>query len=153
MIVIIFTYEERLTTFKKWFHINSVSEILVVVEFCFESDIKNFITCSECDLTLNNWKLKRDSMKAHMRQSSNCVFVQELDITFKETSVAISIIALVDSTLTKSVSIKYIAFSPQILYLIIEDLYHKQKTLLVKTEENVKTFITSYEERLINYND
>ena len=74
-------------------------------------------------------------MKTHMRQSSNCVFAQELNITFKETSIAISVIALIDSTSTKSASINCIAFSSQIFYLIIKYLYHKQKTLLAKIEE------------------
>ena len=76
-------------------------------------------------------------MKAYMRQSSNCVFAQELDIIFKETSVTTSVIALVDSTSTKLVSINCIAFSPQIFYLIIEDLYHKQKTLFAKIKEDL----------------
>ena len=59
-----------------------------------------------------------------MRQSSKCSFVQNLNKN--ETSNSIS---------TKSVSINCIAFSPQIFYLIIIDLYRKQKTLLVKSEE------------------
>ena len=73
-------------------------------------------------------------MKAHMRQSPNCVFAQELDITSKETPVAIPAIALVDSTPTEPAPINCIASSPQIPYLIIEDLYHKQKALLAKIE-------------------
>ena len=118
----IFTYEKRFATFKKWFHINFNFENLVVAEFCHESDIKNFITCSKCDLKLNNWKFKRDSKKAHMRQSSNCLFFQDK----KETSI--------NATSTKSASIKCIAFSPQILYLIIENLYQRQKILIVKID-------------------
>ena len=145
------TYEERLIIFKKWLYIISISENLIAIEFCFESDTKNFTTCSKCNLTLNNWKIKRDLMKAYRRQSSNCVFVQKLNMIFKETSIAISIIALIDSTSTKSASINCIAFSPQTFYLIIIDLYRKQKILLVKIEKNVKTFIISYEKRLINY--
>ena len=80
-----------------------------------------------------------------MRQSSNCVFVQELNITFKETSIVISVIALINSTSTKFVSSNCIAFSSQIFYLIIKDLYHKQKTLFVKSEklEAVKNAIVA----------
>ena len=88
-------------------------------------------------------------MKIHVRQSSNCLFVQKLNK--KETSTNISIIAVKNSTSTKFVSINCIAFSSQIFYLIIIDLYRKRKTLLVKIEENVKTFMISYKERLINY--
>ena len=73
-------------------------------------------------------------MKTHMRQSSNCVFVQELNITFKKTLIIISIIALIKSTSIKFVSINDIAFSSQRLYLIIENLYHKQQILLAKIE-------------------
>ena len=129
------TYEERLAIFKKWPHTTPTSEALAAAEFCFESGTKNLTTCSECSLTLSNWKLKRDPMKAHMRQSPNCVFAQELDITSKETSVAIPAIALVDSASTKPASTNCIASSPQIFYLTIKDLYHKQKALLAKTEE------------------
>ena len=143
------TYEKCLITFKKWFHITSISEIFVVAEFCHESIIKNLTTCSECDLKLNNWKFKRDSIKIHVRQSSNCLFVQRLNK--KETSTNISIIVVKNSTSTKLVSINYSAFSPQIFYLIIVDLYRKQKILLIKTEENVKTFKIPYEKRLISY--
>ena len=64
-----------------------------------------------------------------MRQSSNCSFVQILNEN--ETSATISI----NTTSTKFVSINCIAFSSQIFYLIIENLYHKQKTLLVKSEK------------------
>ena len=117
IVIMIFTYEKRLITFKKWLHINFIFENLIVVEFCHELNIKNFITCSECDLKLNNWKFKRNSMKAHMRQSSNCVLIQKLNITFKKTSI------VKDSTSTKFVSINCIASSPQMLYLIIENLY------------------------------
>ena len=74
-------------------------------------------------------------MKTHMRQLSNCEFVQKLIITSNETPAAISAV----STSTKSVSINCIAFSPQTPYLIIKNLYHKQKTLLAKIEENLKT--------------
>ena len=136
----IFIYEKRLIIFKKWLHIIFISESLIVAEFCFESNTENFTTCSECDLKLNNWKFKRNSMKTHMRQSLKCSFVQSLNKN--ETS---------SSTSTKSVSINYIAFSSQIFYLIIVDLYRKQKILFVKTEKNVKTFMTSYEKRLISY--
>ena len=127
------TYEKRLITYKKWFHIIFISENFVVVEFCHESIIKNFTTCSKCDLKLNNWKFKRNSIKIHVRQSSNCLFVQKLNK--KEISTDISVIAVEDSTSTKSVSINYNAFSSQIFYLIIENLYYKQKALLVKSEE------------------
>ena len=145
IVIMISTYEKRLIIFKKWFYITSTSESLIVAEFCFESNIKNFTTCSKCNLTLSNWKFKRNSMKIHIRQSSNCVFAQELNIISKKTSIAISIIVLVDSTSTKFISINCIAFSPQILYLIIENLYHKQKTLFVKNEklESSSLFIQS----------
>ena len=125
------TYEKRLITFKKWFHIISTSEILVVAEFCFELNIKNFITCSKCDLTLNNWKFKRDFMKTHTRQSSNCSFVQ--DLNENETS---------SSTRAKSASINDIAFSSQTFYLIMKDLYHKQQTLLAKVEKDLAVIET-----------
>ena len=74
-------------------------------------------------------------MKAHMRQSPNCVFAQELDITSKETPVAIPTIALADSAPAEHASTNCIASSPQIPYLTIEDLYHKQKALVAKSEE------------------
>ena len=122
------TYEKRLTTFKKWSHIKSSAIDIIAIEFCHESNIKNFTTCSECDLKLSNWKFKRDFMKAHTRQSSNCSFVKNSD----EKKAFI-----IDSTSTKSASINCIAFSPQILYLIIEDLYHKQQTLLAKIEKDL----------------
>ena len=67
-------------------------------------------------------------MKAHMRQSSNCLLTQSL--VEKETF---------SSTSTELVSINCIAFSSQTSYLIIENLYHKQKTLLVKVEKELKT--------------
>ena len=70
-------------------------------------------------------------MKIHMRQSLNCSFVQKLNK--KETSTNILIVE--DSTSTEFVSINYIVFSSQILYLIIENLYHKQQILLAKTED------------------
>ena len=143
------TYEKRLITYKKWFHIIFIFENLVVVEFCHESIIKNFNICLKCDLKLNNWKLKRNSIKIHVRQSSNCLFVQKSNK--KETSTNISIIVVENSTSKKFVSFNCIAFSSQIFYLIIIDLYRKQNILLVKTEENVNIFITSYEKRLINY--
>ena len=132
IVIIISTYKKRLIIFKKWFHINFISENFVVVEFDFESNIKNFTTCLECNLTLNNWKLKRNSKKVHMRQSLKCSFVQ--DLNENETS---------NSTSTKFASINCIAFSPQIFYLIIIDLYRKQKTLFVKSEkfETVKNAI------------
>ena len=135
IVIMISTYEERLIIFKKWFHITFIFENFVVVEFCFESNIKDFIIHSECSLILNNWKFKSNSMKAHMRQLSNCVFVQELNITFKETLIIISVIALINSTSMKFASINDIAFSSQVFYLIIKNLYHKQKTLLVKNEK------------------
>ena len=67
-----------------------------------------------------------------MRQSSKCSFVQ--DLNENETS---------NSTSTKFVSINCIAFSSQILYLIIKDLYHKQKTLLAKIEEKFTVSFSS----------
>ena len=82
------SHEERLIIFKKWSHTSSISESLVVVEFYHESDTKNLTTCSECDLKLSNWKLKRDLMKAHIRQSSNCWLTHSLNEN--ETSVAIA---------------------------------------------------------------
>ena len=84
-------------------------------------------------------------MKVYMRQSSNCVFAQELNIIFKETSIIISIIALIDSTSTKSASINCIAFSPRILYLIIKNLYYTQKILLVKVEKELKIDFIKFE--------
>ena len=149
----IFTYEKCLITFKKWFHIIFISENFVVAEFCFESNIKNFITCSECDLKLSNWKLKRNFMKIHTRQSSNCLFVQTLNEkntsrkSKKHDSLLVSIIETSFSSSSSS-SLEFLIF-----YLIIIDLYRKQKILLVKVKENVKTFIISYEQRLITYND
>ena len=71
-----------------------------------------------------------------MRQSSNCSIIQILNEN--ETSTVIS----TNATSTKFVSINCIAFSPQILYLIIKDLYHKQKTLLAKTEKNLTVIET-----------
>ena len=195
-------YEERLIIFTKWSHTSFIFENLVVVEFCLKSNIKNFITCSECDLKLSNWRLKRNLMKAHKRQSSNCLLTrilndiettsaiakmkstkrsssakleheskiksriinenllqehlnqsdrslnQVLSLNEKKTSTAISTIVLkdsssisVNSTSTESASINCIAFSSQTSYLIIENLYHKQKTLLVKIEKELKTKI------------
>ena len=135
IVIMISTYEKRLITYRKWFHINFIFENFVVVEFCFESNTKNFTICSKCNLKLNNWKFKRNSIKAHMRQSSNCVFVQKLNITFKKTSIIISIIALINSTSMKFVSINDIAFSSQTFYLFIKNLYQKQKTLMTKNEK------------------
>ena len=142
------TYEKRLITFKKWSHTTSIFENLVAIEFYHDSDTEYLVICSKCDLKLN---IKRSSIKIHMRQSRNCSFVQNLDEI--KASKIISVIALVNSTSMKSISINDIASSPQIFYLIIIDLYRKRKILLVKTEENVKIFMTSYEQRLITYND
>ena len=79
-------------------------------------------------MKLNNWKFKRDFIKIHTRQSLNCSFVKSSD---EEKAF------IIDSTSTKFSSINYIVFSSSILYLIIEDLYHKQQTLLAKIEENL----------------
>ena len=57
-------------------------------------------------------------MKIHTRQSSNC--------TFEQNEI---------STSTRFASINDIAFSSQVFYLIIKNLYHKQKVLLVKSEK------------------
>ena len=46
---------------------------------------------------------------------------------------------IVSSTSMKLTSLSCIAFSSQTSYLIIENLYHKQKTLLVKIEKELKT--------------
>ena len=46
---------------------------------------------------------------------------------------------IVSSTSMKLASLNCIAFSSQTSYLIIENLYHKQKALLVKIEEELKT--------------
>ena len=72
-------------------------------------------------------------MKLHTRQSSNCSFVKNSNE--KKTFI-------IDSTSTKSVSINCIAFSPQIFYLIIKNLYHKQQTLLAKIEKNLAVIET-----------
>ena len=77
IVIMIFTYEERLITFKKWFHIISTSESLGAIEFYHDSDTEYLVICSKCDLKLN---IKRDSVKTHMRQSRNCSFVQKLKI-------------------------------------------------------------------------
>ena len=73
IVIIISIYEERLITFKKWFHIISTSENLVAIEFYHDSNTEYFVICLKCDLKLN---IKRDSIKIHMRQSRNCSFVQ-----------------------------------------------------------------------------
>ena len=74
----IFTYEERLIIFKAWSYQLSTSTSLAVVDFCYEIDIEDLTICSECELALANWRSKRDSLRAHMRQSSNCFFAQTL---------------------------------------------------------------------------
>ena len=66
-----------------------------------------------------------------MRQSSNCSIIQILNEN------EISTVISVNATSTKFASINCIAFSSQIFYLIIENLYHKQKILLTKIEENL----------------
>ena len=90
-----FSYEERLINFKAWSHqlsiFTSLTTIdfcyetnikdfitLTTIDFCYETNIKNLITCSKCDLVLTNWKSKKDSLRAHIRQSSNCFFAQAL---------------------------------------------------------------------------
>ena len=72
------SYEERLINFKTWSHQLSTSTSLAVVDFCYEIDIENLTTCSKCDLTLIDWKSKRNSLRAHKRQSSNCSIAQAL---------------------------------------------------------------------------
>ena len=71
-------YEKRLTIFKTWSHQLSSLESFAIANFYYEIDIENLTTCSKCDLTLANWKSKRDSLRTHMRQSSNCFFAQAL---------------------------------------------------------------------------
>ena len=66
-------------------------------------------------------------MKAHMRQSSNCLLTQSL--VEKETF---------NSAPAELAPINCIASSSQTSYLIIEDLYHKQKALLAKAEEELE---------------
>ena len=73
-----------------------------------------------------------------MRQSSKCSFVQNLNKN--ETS---------NSTLTKSVSINCIEFSSQIFYLIIKNLYHTQKILLVRIEKKLKIDFIKFETKEI----
>ena len=77
IVIIIFTYEKRLITYKKWFHIIFISENLVAIEFYHDSNTKYLVICSKCDLKLN---IKRNSIKIHMRQSRNCSFVQRLNV-------------------------------------------------------------------------
>ena len=132
------TYEERLITYKQWFHIIFISETFVVAEFCFESNIKNFIICSECNLILNNWKFKRDFMKTHTRQSSNCLFVQTLNKknTSRKSRKHDSLFASIIETNFSFSS--FSNFESSIFYLIIENLYHRQKILLVRVEKELK---------------
>ena len=102
----IFTYEKRLITYKKWFYVNFILENLVVVEFCHESNIKNFITCFECDLKLNNWKLKRRSITIHERQSFNCSFVQKIvekKLTSNQNDDAKKIVAVIQKIMKQKV--------------------------------------------------
>ena len=68
-------------------------------------------------------------MKIYMRQTSNCIFIQN------ETSIIVFLQEILNSTSTKIVSINDIIFSSQIFYLIIKNLYHKQRVLLVKNEK------------------
>ena len=120
-------YEERLATFTKWPHTSPTPESLAAAGFCFEPGTKDLTTCSECGLGLSNWRPKRDPMKAHMRQSPNCLLAQSL--VEKETS---------SSAPAELAPTNCIASSPQTPYLTIEDLYHKQKALLAKAEEELE---------------
>ena len=92
-------------------------------------------------------------MKIHTRQSSNCLFVQTLNEknTSKKLKEHDSLFVSIIEINFSSSSFSSFEFSPQIFYLIIIDLYRKQKILFVKIEENVKTFMILYEKRLINY--
>ena len=68
-------------------------------------------------------------MKIHTRQLSNCSFVRNLNEKK---------IFIIDSTSTKSASINCIAFSSQIFYLIIENLYHTQKNSARQSRKRVE---------------
>ena len=56
----------------------------------------------------------------------------------KEAPAAITAMIIVSSASAELAPINCIAFSSQISYLIIEDLYHKQKALLAKAEEELE---------------
>ena len=73
--------------------------------------------------------INEDLLQEHLNQS-DCSLNQNLNLNDKKTF---------NSTSTELTSINCIAFSSQISYLIIENLYHKQKALLVKVEKELKT--------------
>ena len=73
-----------------------------------------------------------------MRQSSKCSFVQDLNEN-----------EILNSTSTKFASINCIAFSSQIFYLIIKNLYHTQKILLVKIKKELKIDFIKFETKEI----
>ena len=81
-----------------------------IVDFCYETSIKDLTTCSKCDLTLIDWKFKRNSLKAHKRQSFNCSIAQALSkdqvfsISLNSTSIESCFEAITQSIVETSTS-------------------------------------------------
>ena len=105
-----FNYEKRLINFKNWSHQLFSFESFAIVDFCYEINIENLITCSKCDLTLIDWKFKRNSLRAHKRQCFNCSIAQALskdqifNISLNSTSIESCFEAITQSIVETSTS-------------------------------------------------
>ena len=69
-------YETFLISYKNWLHDKFSSIDIIAIEFYYQSCTKNVITCSKCDITLIDWKLKNNSMKKHNRYAI-CAWIEE----------------------------------------------------------------------------
>ena len=75
--IMFFTYENRLVIFTKWFHNKLFATNMIVVDFIHQLCTKDVIICSKCNLTLIDWKSKKDSLQAHIDYFSWCAFAQK----------------------------------------------------------------------------
>ena len=78
IVIMISTYEERLITYKNWFH-NKFSTInMIVVDFIRQFCIKNITNCSKCLMIFDDWFVDSDSLRMHFDES-DCSLTQTLN--------------------------------------------------------------------------
>ena len=84
----IFSYENNIIFYCFWSHVTFSTHDMIRVDFETTNDANDSIQCFDCDLCIQNWKSKDDSMIIHVQQSSNCLV--EIKKEIFETSKRIS---------------------------------------------------------------